>query len=235
MEAKPAHANAARRAGALFARARVMFFIIVFLLGSAVMAEGAPACAGTGCEGGSRRTSAKGDPRDDISGKQLLPSHRIGMAATRGAAPVADDALSCTCCSCGAKGSTHATALMSVATWLGSQGGGEEAGGAWPGWHGVQRGVDEDRGAVAAEPSGPVHHHGGWWQGVDERAAVLSGAPGRASTPATAVAAAAHHHRHWEEGRSITAIHCRSIVKATGGGGRVSRCRGGQMRGSCWW
>ncbi len=204
---------------------RMVLVVIAALHGGAWARSDAMLCS----------TLASG-PRGAAAGmrERCMDAHDVALLVDQGdgggaaceAACAAHIALACNCCYCGAKGAPHATAPLRAATMLRSQGGGEEAGGAWPGRYGRQRGVDKDRGAIATIPSGPVPHHGGWRQGVDGAATVPSGALGRASTTATVAAAADHYHHYWEEGRSDTVYHPYSITMMTRGGGGGKDRRG---------
>ncbi len=134
---------------------------------------------------------------------ELLRCHGDGGANKWAPTSARGNASTCGCFRCGARGNPYATAPVSVAVQLGLHGGGEEAGGAWPGGRGSQRGVDEGRRAAATAPSGSVLHHGGCRQGVDTAATAPSGVLGQMSTTATAGVVADHHYRRCqEEGRS---------------------------------
>ncbi len=92
--------------------------------------------------------------------------HRGGGRCAHSAAPSVGGTLPCACNPRGARATAHATALLSDATWLRLQGGGEEAGWDRPGGRGSRVELDEGRRAAAAASSGPAPHHGGWETGV---------------------------------------------------------------------
>ncbi len=200
---------------------RIVFVITTLLIGTARAAGDARSSGGDEHAGAQWETAAVwGDHEVDVPSTILLADYCGNGGDAHSATPAADDACTCICCSRSARGYPHATALLRVATMLGSQGGGEEAGGAWPGWYGRQRGVDQDCRAVATIPCGPDLQHGGGRQGVDRAAAVSSEAPGRVSTTASYAAVAAHHY-YREEGRNDSTHHRRNDIR------RMDRRRGG--------
>ncbi len=154
-----------------------MYGLLVFIAMVTCASGRNVARATSGC-GGGRACSAQGlGTPDEVFISTYLRGRVWYDECIRTKDPVvgAGDAFACP--SSGAKGSARATAPLRDVAWLRSHGGGEEAGGAWPGWCGDQRGVGKGRRAVAAVPSGPDHHHGGWWQGVVDKVVGPLGSP----------------------------------------------------------
>ncbi len=208
---------------------RMLLWIILSFMGSAVTAMGAKAQDGAIHSLGGHEHFVDWGVIGTCEGGPCFPAFRVGGGLIPAAAPVAFHSVSCNCCHCGAKGFPHATAPLCDAALLGPYGGGEEAGGAWPGGRGGQRGADQGRRAADAMPRGPFYRHGGRWGGVGEIATVPSGALGRTPTSAAAAGCAAYHH-HLEEGMSLIQDHDRSSIRKGEEGDGDMGCRRGERK-----